>query len=170
MLCCCHAQTFYKNDKSRDKHTMLWKRRMFFFSTVVSFGKWNTSWEADLLLPVWLSCRAVVDVFKVTDLVRLVFFYLYFIIFVVAKKKKKESFNEQYAISHSLCEKKTIIKMQLNQHCQLWNYSVQFVCMLSFCSRVCWKFHMKRIWYRGDKIMLKFVQHIQPNVLYSVSN
>lgn len=53
-------------------HTVC-KREMFFSSLCcVQFGKWNTSWEADLLLPVWLGCRAVVDIFKVTDLVRLV--------------------------------------------------------------------------------------------------
>lgn len=60
------------------------------------------------------------------------FFPVHFIIFVVAGKKGALQ-RMQYVISHSLWK-----KIQLCQHCQLWNYSVQFaracVCRFFLCS------------------------------------
>lgn len=152
----------------------VWPTLVWIQEANVFFEKRNTSWEVDLLLPIWLGCCAtVVDVSKVTDLFR---HFFYNFLFLQQQKIVCIKWQEQKSPPTSnmpffiLLRKQTIIKLQIVtiptlSTAELFSsvclYVAPFFLFFSL-SRFCWKFHMKRIWYRwrpvNARVCIKFSQ------------
>lgn len=144
----------------------LCKRQMSFFFYVI----WKMKHQLKsrfVASDLAVGClRAVVDVFRVVDLVCLVFFL--FISLFLLLLGKKEHFNECSTLFLTLFGKNTV--MPTLSTVELFSSVCARVCvcrfflLLSCALEISFEAYM---FYRGDKIMLKFVQHSAKYPLFS---